>query len=820
MAHEDPGLVAALEAENRALREEIRVSREAAEISARLVVEQFEKTEALMSRMQAVKDSVHETNEEMAAIFESSTFGISFIKNRVMVRANNKLEQLLGYAPGELHGQPTRCWYPDEESYRAVGQAYGDLAHGNTHRRVMQLQRKDGSLFWCRLSGRGLSDDLSRGSVWTVEDISAEHDASEALLRAKDEMTAIFESSTIGIAFVKDRVTLKANGKLEELFGYAPGELIGQSTRCWYPDEDSFRAAGDAYRVLEKGKPGRLVIKLQRKDGSLFWAKLSGSAITADLSHGTVWTVEDITAEHEATEAMLKAKEAAERAEGKLRENYVELKEANQRLQKLDQLKSDFLSSVSHELRTPLTSIRGFSQLIEREFVRSFAPLAGENAALEKRSVRIRENLKIILKESERLTRLINDVLDLAKIEAGRTEWRDAPIRVAAFIQDVVNTTHGMFEQKPEIELHLDIQPDLPTLIGDADHLLQVLVNLINNAVKFTDSGSVTIHAFVNPERLIQIEVRDTGIGFPPEEAEAIFDKFQQAKQGDTLQDRPKGTGLGLAICREIVSRHGGRVWAQSRPGQGSTFALTLPAAADSPLKTAAGAARIEAPGAADAGPAAPVRRQDRPRVLVVDDDPGVRDYFSQLLQEQDFEVATAVDGRVALSAAKSFTPDLITMDLDMPVMDGRSAIALLRADPELRHIPIMVISAIPDLETAGGDLAMSKPPDEGLFVENIRALLNQPSSGREQTLHFLVLYEDGREPAGAPTGYAARCEVDFCPVGDLPARIRAGFKGMVAIPADLLKQVDIGALNAEPSLQLMIIPAAMDGSPIEQGKS
>ena len=719
MAYEYPSLVAALEAENRMLREEIRVSREAAEISARLVVEQFEKTEALMSRMQAVKDMTHEANEEMAAIFESSTFGISFIKDRVMVRANNKLEQLLGYDPGELHGRPTRCWYPDEEAYRAVGEAYSELAHGSTHRRVMQLQRKDGSLFWSRLSGRGLSDDLSRGSVWTVEDISAEHDATEALLRAKEEMTAIFESSTIGIAFVKDRVTLRANGKLEELFGYGPGELIGQTTRCWYPDEEAYRTAGEAYRTLAQGKTSRLVLKMQRKDGSLFWSKLSGSAISGDPSHGTVWTVEDISAEHDATEAMLKAKEAAERAEGKLRENYVELKEANQRLQNLDQLKSDFLSSVSHELRTPLTSIRGFSQLIEREFVRSFAPLTGENTGLEKKSARIQENLKIILKESERLTRLINDVLDLAKIESGRTEWRDAPIQVAAFMQDVVNTTHGMFEQKPKVELRLDIQPDLPTVIGDADHLLQVLANLINNAVKFTDSGRVTVQAFVNTEGLIQIEVSDTGIGFPPEDAEVIFDKFQQAKQGDTLQDRPKGTGLGLAICREIVSRHGGRVWAQSRPGQGSTFALTLPAASDSPLKTTDIAADIAPPAdeerAAVAVADVSVRRQGRPRVLVVDDDPGVRDYFAQLLQEQDFEVATAVDGQAALSEAKGFEPDLITMDLDMPVMDGRTTIALLRADPELCHIPIMVVSAIPGFDTAGGGRRHGQAAERGL---------------------------------------------------------------------------------------------------------
>jgi signal transduction histidine kinase len=486
-----------------------------------------------------------------------------------------------------------------------------------------------------------------------------------------------------------------------------------------------------------------------------------------------------------------------------------ELEAAKQHLQKLDQLKSDFLSSVSHELRTPLTSIRGFASLVEREFSRSFAPLAGEDAGLEKKSRRIRDNLAIILKESERLTRLINEVLDLAKIEAGRTEWHDTRIEPEQLIQDAANAARGMFDPKPAVALRLDIQPNLPPCIGDADKLLQVLVNLLNNAVKFTERGAVTIKAFLNPENLLQIEIHDTGIGFPPEDAEAIFDKFQQSNHGDTLVERPKGTGLGLAISREIVCRHGGRVWAQSRPGEGSMFAFTLPTATEAELA----AAVPPAPTLAEAEPQEndtadlSVIKGDKGKVLVVDDDPGVRNYLCQLLRESGYEVIAAPDGQAALTAAKTHRPDLITMDLAMPVMDGHTAIVNLRADPELQHIPIMVISAVPGWEAAGGDLAMGKPIDEPRFLENARLLLDRDAHPPTRTVHFLMLHETNQPPETAPASFTARCEMEYCALDALPARLQGGFRGMVVVPTSLLGKVDLGLLQATPNLEIMIMP-------------
>ena len=519
-------------------------------------------------------------------------------------------------------------------------------------------------------------------------------------------------------------------------------------------------------------------------------------------------TTKLVVEQFEKTEAILTRFQVAN---VRLIESNDELEATKLRLQKLDQLKSDFLSSVSHELRTPLTSIRGFAHLVEREFSRSFAVLAGDDAGLNKKAGRIRDNLNIILKESDRLTRLINDVLDLAKIEAGRVEWHDAPVPPGALVRDAANAAQGMFDQKPGVELKVAIQDDLPQFIGDADRMQQVLVNLLNNAAKFTDQGAVTVQAFLNPENLIQIDISDSGIGFPPEEAETIFDKFQQARHGDTLADRPKGTGLGLAISREIVDRHKGRIYAQSQPGKGSVFTVILPPTSEILAKTADITSRIAAFSAdvrhrtADETTAA--GQGDRPKVLVVDDDVGVRDYLTQLLQEQGYDVIAAEDGQAAMVAARAYHPDLITMDLAMPVMDGRTAITRLRADPALQHIPIMVVSALPDWETAGGDLAMAKPLDEPRFLQNIHLLLGTGESTEAKKIRFMVLYDVERNLAMAPGGFSAHCEVVFCHLDELSGHIQSGFQGMLVIPTDLLNKVDLRMLNAIPALEVMIMP-------------
>jgi signal transduction histidine kinase len=241
-----------------------------------------------------------------------------------------------------------------------------------------------------------------------------------------------------------------------------------------------------------------------------------------------------------------------------------ELRAANERLKELDKLKDDFVTTVSHELRTPLTSIRSFSEIVRDN----------PELPLEER----REFLRIIVQESERLTRLLNDILDLAKMEAGKGEWHMADIAPRAVLEQAMAATKGLFRKHEGVQLKSVLDDDLPMVHADPDRLTQVVVNLISNAVKFSDKkdGLVCVEAR-RENGALRVDVRDNGIGIDHRDHRKIFDRFQQA--GSTLTDKPPGTGLGLPICREILRYFNGEIWLESEVGKGATFSFSIPAA-------------------------------------------------------------------------------------------------------------------------------------------------------------------------------------------------------------------------------------------------
>jgi hypothetical protein len=238
-------------------------------------------------------------------------------------------------------------------------------------------------------------------------------------------------------------------------------------------------------------------------------------------------------------------------------------------------MKTDFISTVSHELRTPLTSIRGFTEVIKKKLDVDIFPQfdISKNMNIVKSIGRVKENLEIILSEGERLTALINDVLDISKLEAGKVEWKMEKFRLSDIIERGIGASSALFEQK-RLPLVTDIEDGLPEVMGDRDRLIQVVINLLSNAVKFTERGSVTCRVRKTGSEII-VSVIDTGMGIAEVDRERVFEKFRQA--GDTLTDKPTGTGLGLSICKQIVEYHGGRIWVESEPGKGSTFSFTIP---------------------------------------------------------------------------------------------------------------------------------------------------------------------------------------------------------------------------------------------------
>jgi signal transduction histidine kinase len=238
-----------------------------------------------------------------------------------------------------------------------------------------------------------------------------------------------------------------------------------------------------------------------------------------------------------------------------------ELRAANARLQELDRMKDEFISTVTHELRTPLTSIRAFSEILH------------DNPDLD--MIQRTNFLEIILKESERLTRLINQVLDLAKLESGAAEWATDEVLLTDLIRDVLASTSGLMRDKG-IALQVALPAQSPLVLVDRDRITQVMLNLLSNAIKFckADGGQIEV-TLAQQNGNLQVSVADNGAGISLQEQAVIFDKFRQVN--DSTAGKPQGTGLGLPISMQIITHYGGELWVESEPGAGATFRFTLP---------------------------------------------------------------------------------------------------------------------------------------------------------------------------------------------------------------------------------------------------
>ncbi|MCS6814832.1 MAG: PAS domain S-box protein, partial [Cyanobacteria bacterium] len=416
----------------------------------------------------------------------------------------------------------------------------------------------------------------------------------------------------------------------------------------------------------------------------------------------------------------------------------------------IDRMKTDFISTVSHELRTPLTSVLGFASIIKEKLDEDIFPyIQNTDRKLQRALKKVDTNISIIVSEAERLTTLINDVLDIAKMEAGKVEWHMQPLNPVEVIEQAIAATSALFETSG-LTLRQEISGDLPQVMGDRDRLIQVLINLISNAVKFTEQGSITVRATVRsggvsstmtepvPEGAsLVISVIDTGIGIAPDDQPKVFEKFKQV--GDTLTDKPKGTGLGLPICQQIVNYHGGTIWVESELGVGSTFSFTLPI---TPISTSLHAAKNTAnyqslvrqikEHMATAAIAIP---NDRKTILVVDDDAHIRELLRQELESEGYVVQQASNGMDAINQVKMSRPDLIILDVMMPQINGFDVAAVLRNDPRSMAIPIIILSIIEDKERGfriGIDRYLTKPINTPQLLNDIQALLRQGTSGKK----------------------------------------------------------------------------------------
>ncbi len=388
---------------------------------------------------------------------------------------------------------------------------------------------------------------------------------------------------------------------------------------------------------------------------------------------------------------------------------YQEAVKTAEKLQEMDRLKSQFLANMSHELRTPLNSIIGFSRVI----------LKGIDGPLTDMQ---RTDLEAVYNSGQHLLGLINDILDISKIQAGKMELSIEETDLNEIINGVMSTAIALVKDKP-IELQQTVPPDLPKIQADSRRIRQVLLNLVGNAAKFTEEGFIRVEAETTPTEVI-ISVADSGVGIPEDKLESVFEEFTQVDGSSTRA--VGGTGLGLAITARFVEMHGGRIWVESEVGVGSTFYVALPF-------TGPSAEEPEEPEAEEP-------EADRRVVLCVDDDEGVITLFRRYLSKQGYRVIGLTDSITVLERARQLQPFAITLDVMMPDKDGWQVIQELKADPDTRHIPVIMCTIVSDKDrgiSLGASAYLVKPILEDDLVAALERL------DREEGHHRVLVVDD-----------------------------------------------------------------------------